>query len=153
MKKTAAILVFLTVIMLLLAYGGDKARAYECKYFSMTLAAGWNAGPLTFGQVSVLSKGKNSPSLYLKFDGDGKAVGTAEGSIGITIKNFRGSPMEDTTIAGIGFKTTTYKNYNGMTQTMNVAYRNGTKITITIEGMNAKGNADIKAMLGTVAFK
>jgi hypothetical protein len=176
MKKTVAVLVLLTVTatMLLLACGGDKGNAgkasasaaavaknataalagksYECKYFSIIRAEGWDAGPLTFGMVNVLPKGKVSPGLYFKFEGNGNAAGTAEGSINTMIQNYGGSPMEDSIIAGIGFKTTTYA-YSGMTQTMHVAYRNGTKITITIEGINAKDNADIKAMLGTMALK
>jgi len=174
MKKTVAVLVFLTVMMVLSSCGGDKAKAgepagsaaavakneiavpaskaYDCKYFTITLAEGWDAGPLTFGMVNVLPKGKVSPGLYFKFEGDGNAAGTAEGSINSMIQNYGGSPMEDITIAGAGFKTTTYT-YSGMTQTMHMAYRNGTKITITIEGVNAKDNTDIKAMLGTVALK
>jgi hypothetical protein len=174
MKKTAAILVFLTAMTLLLACGGEKGaadepagsagtiaknesaaptgKAYDCKYFTMTLAEGWNAGPLTFGMAIVLPKGKVSPGLYFKFEGDGNAAGTAEGSINSMIQNYGGSPMENTAIAGTGFKTTTYT-FSGTTQTMHVAYRNGTKITITIEGVNANDNADIKAMLGTMVLK
>ena len=165
MKKSVAILVFLTVMMVLLSCGKDKAgsvaknesvvftgKAYDCKHFTMTVAEGWEAGPLTFGMVNVLPKGKISPGLYFKFEGDGNAAGTAESSINSMIQNYGGSPMADTTIAGTGFKITTYT-YSGMTQTMHVAYRNGTKITITIEGENAKDNADIKAMLGTVVLK
>lgn len=174
MKKTIAVLIFLTVITVLPSCGGDKGttgesadaagmpakneitapagKAYDCKYFTMTLAEGWDAGPLTFGMVNVLPKGKVSPGLYFKFEGDGNAVGTAEGSINTMIQNYGGSAMEDTVIAGARFKTTTY-NYSGMTQTMHVAYRNGTKITITIEGVGARDNSDIKAMLGTVTLK
>jgi hypothetical protein len=68
------------------------------------------------------------------------------------IADYGGSPMETTLIAGTEFKTTTYS-YSGMTQTMHVAFRNGTKITITIEGAGAKENPDIKAMLASVALK
>jgi hypothetical protein len=174
MKKTVFLFVFLVAIMALLACGGDKTRAgepassvdavtkteaaaptgkaYDCKYFTITLADGWDAGPLTFGMVNVLPKGKVSPGLYFKFEGDGSAVGTAEASISTMIRDYGGSPMEDNTIAGTMFKTTTYT-YNNMTQTMHVAYRNGTKITITIEGAGAKDNPDIKAMLATVVLK
>lgn len=171
MKKTAILLALLGVLFS--CGGGDakagiapgaavvaakkedaapKSNAYDCNYFTMTVSQGWQAGPLTFGMVNVLPRGKVSPGLYFKFEGDGRAAGTAEGSISITIKNYRGSPMEETVIAGTVFKTTTY-NYSGMTQTMNVAYRNGTKITITIEGVNGKDDPDIKAMLATVALK
>jgi hypothetical protein len=174
MKKTVVILVSLTAVLALFSCGGDKAKAgepagaatavtrseaqapagkvYDCKYFSLTLAEGWEAGPLTFGMVNVLPKGKVSPGLYFKFEGDGNAAGTAEGSINSMIQSYGGSPMEDTALAGTGFKTTTY-NYSGMTQTMHVAFRNGTKITITIEGAGAKDNPDIKAMLSTVVLK
>jgi hypothetical protein len=171
MKKTA---ICLMLLALLLSCGGDKASAgettgaapavvenkgaapgggaYGCKYFTMTVSQGWQAGPLTFGMVNVLPVGKVSPGLYFKFEGDGNAAGTAEASINIMIRNYHGSPGEDTVIAGTVFKTTTY-NYNGMTQTMNIAFRNGTKITLTIEGVNGKDDPDIKAMLGTLAFK
>jgi len=174
MKKAFAMLVFLTVPLWMIPHGGDKdaagaasssadavakkeiaapaGKAYDCTYFTLTLAKGWDAGPLTFGMVNVLPKGKVSPGLYFKFEGDGNAAGTAEGSIETMVKNYGGSPMEDSAIAGIGFKTTTYT-YSGMTQTMHVAYRNGTKITITIEGVSAKDNPDIKAMLGSVVLK
>jgi hypothetical protein len=40
-----------------------------------------------------------------------------------------------------------------MTQTMHLGFCNGTKITITIESVNGKENADIKAMLATVVLK
>jgi len=162
MKKTFLILAFLTGLIVLLACCGDKGttgepgnltgKAYDCKYFTMTLAAGWDAGPPTFGMVNVLPLGKISPGLYFKFEGDGNAAGTAEASIASMIQNYGGSPMEDTVIAGTVFKTTTYT-YNNMTQTMHVAYRNGTKITVTIEGAGAGDNADIKGMLATVALK
>jgi hypothetical protein len=36
---------------------------------------------------------------------------------------------------------------------MHVAFRNGTKITITIESVGAKDNPDIKAMLATVVSR
>ena len=174
MKKTMAVLGFLMFMAVLFSCGGDKGavggaagpadavaksevappagKAYDCKYFTMTLAEGWDAGPLTFGMVNVLPKGKVSPGLYFKFEGDGNAAGTAEASIESMIKNYNGAPMTESSIAGTAFKTTTYS-YSGMTQTMHVAYRNGTKITITIEGVGARDNSDIKAMLGTVALK
>jgi len=174
MKKAVTVLVLLIMIMVLFACGDDKAKtdepasstaavaknettptagkAYDCMYFTMTLADGWQAGPLTFGMVNVLPKGKVSPGLYFKFEGDGNAAGTAEASIDTMIKNYGGSPMENTTIAQTGFKTTTYT-YSGMTQTLHVAFRNGTKITITIEGVNAKDNPDIQAMLKSVLLK
>ena len=171
MKKTA---MGLMLLALLFSCGGDKAKAgetagaapaaaeskgaapgggaYGCAYFTMTVSPGWQAGPLTFGMVNVLPIGKVSPGLYFKFEGGGNAAGTAEASINIMIKNYHGSPSEDTVIAGTVFKTTTYT-YNGMTQTMNIAFRNGTKITITIEGVNGKDDPDIKAMLATVVLK
>ncbi len=41
-----------------------------------------------------------------------------------------------------------------MTQTMLVAFRNGTKVTITIEGANGKENPDNPGhMLASVALK
>lgn len=126
--------------------------AYDCKYFGLTLASGWDGTAEKFGMAMVLPKGQVSPGLYFKFEGDGNAAGTAEASINTMIQNYGGSPMESTTIAGIEFKTTTYP-YSGMQQTMYVAYRNGTKITITIEGVGAKDNPDIKAMLATVVLK
>jgi hypothetical protein len=167
MKKTMAALIFLVLMAVLVCCGGEKGAAgtagkkeaapavgtaYDCNYFSMTVAQGWEAGPLTLGMVNVLPKGKVSPGLYFKFEGDGNALGTAEASIDSMIKDYNGSPMADSTIAGIPFKTTTYS-YSGMTQTMYVAFRSGTKVTITIEGANGKDNPDIQAMLASVAFK
>jgi hypothetical protein len=129
-----------------------EGTAYDCQYFSLTLAEGWEASPLNMGMVNVLPKGKTSPGLYFKFEGNGNAAGTAEASIESMIKNYGGSPMESTTIAGVEFKTTTYA-YSGMTQTMHVAFRDGTKITITIEGAGAKDNPDIQAMLASLKLK
>jgi hypothetical protein len=125
---------------------------YGCEKFSLTLAPGWAASPLKIGMVNVLPEGKISPGLYFKFEGEGNAVGTAEGSIEEMIKSYGGSPMESTTIGGLEFKTTTYA-YSGMTQTMHVAFRNGSKTTITIEGSNGKEIPEIKAMLASVAWK
>jgi hypothetical protein len=174
MKKTWALQVFPAAFLLLLACSGDKPQAgepaaaaapvtgsgstvvagkpYDCTYFAMAVADGWEAGPLTFGMVNVLPRGKVSPGLYFKFEGDGNAAGTAEGSIETMVKKYGGSAMEDTMIAGGGFKTTTYS-YSGMTQTMHVAFRNGTKVTITIEGKDAKDNPDIQAMLKSLVLK
>ena len=170
MTKTAIALVSLTLMVLLSACGDKSAsaqpavasgksetptpagKAYDCTYFSMNVAEGWEAGPLTFGMVNVLPKGKVSPGLYFKFEGDGHAAGTVEDSIGSMIQNYGGSPMEDTSIAGTGFKTTTYT-FSGMTQTMYVAYRNGTKITITIEGPQAKDDPAIQTMIASVKLK
>jgi hypothetical protein len=168
MKKTAAAIGFLAFMAVLFSCGGEKAapgaatagqgippasgKAYDCKYFAMTVAAGWDAGPQTFGMVNVLPRGKVSPGLYFKFEGDGNAAGTAEAAIGSMIRNYGGSPMAEGAIAGVPFKVTTYS-YSGMTQTMHVAFRGGTKITITVEGANAGENPDIRAMLATVAFK
>ncbi|MBN2400093.1 MAG: hypothetical protein JXI33_07110 [Candidatus Aminicenantes bacterium] len=166
MNNKMIAMVFLAVLILLPACGGDKdstptavgtettapaGKVYECKYFTMNLAEGWDAGPMTFGMINVLPKGKVSPGLYFKFEGDGNAAGTAESSINSMIENYGGSPMEDSIIAATTFKTTTYA-YRGMTQTMHVAFRNGTKITITIEGPKAKENADIQSMLKTLAL-
>jgi hypothetical protein len=172
MRKISVALVCLAVMVAMTGCGGGKTadqptsagaepqpkkpapagKPYDCQYFSFTVAEGWEAGPLTFGMVNVLPKGQASPGLYFKFEGDGNAVGTAEQSINTMIADYGGSPMETTLIAGTEFKTTTYS-YSGMTQTMHVAFRNGTKITITIEGAGAKENPDIKAMLASVALK
>lgn len=132
---------------------GDAAtgNAYDCKYFTMTVADGWEAGPETFGMVNVLPKGKTSPGLYFKFEGPDMA-GTAEESIDGMIKTYNGTPMESTTIAGIEFKTTTYT-YSNMFQVMHVAYRNGTKITITLEGEGVRDLPEIKSMLESVVLK
>jgi len=173
MKSSFAVLLSIFAIISLAGCGGEKAAepagaaaetaaasaqpaakgaAYDCKYFSLTLADGWEASPLNLGMVNVLPKGKMSPGLYFKFEGDGNAAGTAEGSINAMITNYGGSPMASTTIAGVEFKTTTYA-YSGMTQTMHVAYVKGTKVTITIEGAGAKDNPDIKAMLAGLSLK
>jgi hypothetical protein len=152
MKKTAAALVFLTFMAVWFSCGGDKGaarkeiapaagKAYDCKYFTMTVAEGWEAGPLTFGMVNVLPRGKVSPGLYFKFEGDGNSAGTAEASIAAMIKNYNGTPMAERSIAGTVFKTTTY-NYSGMT-----------KITITIEGANAGNDPGIQSMLASVVLK
>jgi hypothetical protein len=125
---------------------------YDCRHFAMTVATGWEASPEKMGMVNVLPQGKLSPGLYFKFEGDGNAAGAAEASINTMIADYGGSSMESAEIGGVEFKTTTYS-YSGMTQTMYVAFRNGTKITVTIEGEGAKDNADIKAMLATVQFK
>jgi hypothetical protein len=172
-KSSFAVLLSAAAIVLLVGCGGEKAAEpagrtaapaaeaarpaakgapYDCRDFSLTLAEGWEASPLNMGMVNVLPKGKVSPGLYFKFEGDGNAVGTAEASIQSMISGYGGSPMESTTIAGVEFKTTTYS-YSGMTQTMHVAFRDGTKITITIEGAGGKDNADIKAMLATLSLK
>ena len=129
-----------------------KGEAYDCEKFSLTLADGWKAGPLKMGMVNVLPNGKYSPGLYFKFEGNGNAAGTAEASIESMIERYNGSPMESTTIAGIEFKTTTYS-HGGSDQTMHVAFHEGTKITITIEGKDAKNNADIKAMIASLKLK
>lgn len=174
MRMPVTIFLGLTVTLALFSCGGQKAThatdssdtgaaakkesaapagaAYDCKYFGLTLASGWDATAEKFGMAMVLPKGQISPGLYFKFEGEGNAAGTAEESINTMIQNCGGSPMESATVAGIEFKTTTYP-YSGMQQTMYVAYRNGTKITITIEGMGAKDNPDIKAMLATVVLK
>jgi hypothetical protein len=68
------------------------------------------------------------------------------------IKNYNGTPMAERSIAGTVFKTTTY-NYSGMTQAQYVAFRNGTKITITIEGANAGNDPGIQSMLASVVLK
>ncbi len=174
MKKNEFVPVFMAALALMLACGGDggtvspparetsaasqneraapASQAFDCKHFTMTVAEGWQAGPLTFGMVNVLPRGKISPGLYFKFEGDGNAAGTAEASIQSMIRQYGGTPMTSTLIAGAGFKTTTYT-YSGMTQTMHVAFRNGTKISITIEGKEAKDDPAIRAMLGSVILK
>jgi len=129
-----------------------KGAAYDCEYFTMTVASGWEASPENMGMVNILPKGQSSPGLYFKFEGKGNAVGTAEASIESMITRYEGSPMESTTVGGVEFKTTTYV-YGGSAQTMHVAFREGTKITITIEGRDGKDNPDIQAMLGSVSFK
>jgi len=129
-----------------------QGAPYDCKYFSLTLAEGWAATTEKFGMVNILPTGKISPGLYFKFEGEGNAAGTAEASIASMIQTYGGSPVETTTIAGVEFKTTTYT-YSGMEQTMHVAFRQGTKITITIEGLKAKDNPDIKAMLSSFVLK
>lgn len=173
MKSSIAVILSVAAIMSLAGCGGEKAAeptdaaaaapaaaeqpaaggaAYDCDKFSLTLADGWEASPLSMGMVNVLPKGKTSPGLYFKFEGDGNAAGTAEASIQTMISGYGGSPMESTTIAGVEFKTTTYA-FSGSTQTMHVAFRNGTKVTITIEGAGAKDNPDIKAMLASLKLK
>jgi hypothetical protein len=142
----------LSLALAFFAWAQAKPAAYECKYFTMILAAGWQASPERAGLVNVLPAGNVSPGLYFKFEGDGRALGTAEASIGEMIRNYNGSPMSETVIAGARFRSTTYT-YGGMVQTMQVAFRNGTKITVTIEGKGASDNPDIRAMLKSVHFR
>lgn len=131
---------------------GELGKPYDCDKFKIALASGWTASPLNLGMVNVLPEGKITPGLYFKFEGDGNASGTAEASIKSMIKTYGGSPMEATIIGGITFMTTTYT-YNNMTQTMHVAFRNGTKITITIEGAGAKDDVGIQRTLASVVWK
>ncbi|MHB8055964.1 MAG: hypothetical protein ACYDH3_12030 [Candidatus Aminicenantales bacterium] len=172
MKNISSVLVCLVLILAVAACGGKKgeeetasaaapetskdapapAAGYDCAYFTMNVASGWQASPEKLGMVNVLPNGKVSPGLYFKFEGAGNAAGTAEESIATMISSYNGSPMESATIGGVEFKVTTYV-YSGMTQTMSVAFRNGTKITVTTEGPGAKDLPEIKAMLSTVQFK
>ena len=128
------------------AMGSD----YDCKYFSMKIAQGWEAGPETYGMVNVLPKGQVSPGLYFKFEPN--SLGTAEQSIENMIKDYKGSPMKNVVIAGAQFAATTYT-YNNSPQTMYVAYYNGAKVTITIEGERAQDIPVFKAMLDTLELK
>lgn len=118
----------------------------------MTVAKGWAASPLNMGMVNVLPEGKTSPGLYFKFEGEGHAVGTADESIETMITQYQGSAKETASFGGVEFKSTTYTS-NGSTQTMYVAFRDGTKITVTLEGDGAKDNPDIHAMLAGLSFK
>lgn len=132
---------------------GDAAMgdAYDCKYFTMTVADGWEAGPEQLGMVNVLPKGKISPGLYFKFEGP-YTTGTSEDSINAMIKDYNGTPMESTTIAGVEFKTTTYV-FRNMFQVMHIAQRGGTKVTITLEGEGVRDLPEIKSMLESVVLK
>lgn len=129
-----------------------RGTPYECADFKMIVAEGWQASPQTMGMVNVLPLGKTSPGLYFKFEGNGIAAGTAEASIENMISGYGGSPMESARIGGQEFKSTTY-NYSGMTQTIYIAFRNGTKITITMEGTGAGDNPAIRQMLESLSFK
>jgi hypothetical protein len=165
-KKLSSLIVCLALIGAVAACGGKKGEdtavaqapqaaagtTYDCADFTMTVASGWQASPENLGMVNVLPAGKISPGLYFKFEGSGNAVGTAEESINTMIANYGGSPMESVTIGGVEFKATTYA-YSGMTQTMFVAFRNGTKITITTEGPGARDLPEFKAMISSVQFK
>ena len=169
MRKFSTIIMCLALTAAVTACGGQKAEEgaaaepakakaaakgtpYECDDFTMTVSEGWQASPQTSGMVNVMPQGRYSPGLYFKFEGSGNAVGTAEESIESMITRYEGSPMESTTIGNVEFKSTTYT-YGGANQTMHVAFREGTKITITIEGADAKDNPDIKTMLASVVFK
>lgn len=171
MQKSILFIACFSLMILMVACGGEKAAEapaetiaaptqtpapvaadVDNRYFSLKLADGWKAGPLTSGMVNILPQGKYSPGLYFKFEGDGNAMGTAEASIQAMIGEYSGSPMEDVMIAGTTFKSTTYT-YGGSPQTMHVAFRDGTKVTITIEGKDGKDNPDIQAMLKTLVLK
>lgn len=173
MKKSVLLIACFSLMILMVACGGEKAVEapaensvaptqasapspiipdVDNRYFSLKLAEGWKAGPLTSGMVNILPQGKYSPGLYFKFEGDGNAAGTAEASIKAMISEYSGSPMEDAVFAGTTFKSTTYT-YGGSPQTMHVAFRDGTKVTITIEGKDGKDNPDIQAMLKTLVLK
>lgn len=169
MKRLITLFVVVLGLAVLVACGGEKAvtgtaggtaetaapagETVDNELLAMTLADGWKAGPVTRGMVNVLpADGRTSPGLYFKFEGHGNAAGTAEASIQSMIDNYNGSPMLGTMIAGIPFKTTTYT-FSKSVQTMHVAFREGTKITITIEGEGAKDNPDIQAMLNSLKIK
>lgn len=168
MKKTVLMSVFASFLVLLAACGGssaapapDKApqetvqssgEAYDCQAFSMTVAEGWVAGPLNMGMVNVLPKGKSSPGLYFKFEGNGNAAGSAEASMENMVKSYNGTILPDVTVSGQVFKGVSY-NYGGSSQTMLVAFIDGTKVTLTIEGSGAWENPDIQKMLKSVSLK
>ncbi len=118
----------------------------------MFAASGWQASPENLGVVNVFPTDKNSPGLHFKFEGNGNAAGTAEGAIISMISGYNGSPMRSATIDGVEFKTMTYT-HGGRTQPVHAAFRNVTRITITMEGVGAKDLSKIKAVLPTVLFK
>jgi len=125
--------------------------AYDGKYFSMTVASGWVSEPQNGGRVIFLPKDGWIPKIGFDFEDMGDGPGTAEEAVKAIIARFDGSPMESTEIGGVEFKTTTYK-FAGSTLTTHIAFRKGTKINITIEDDDAE-DPDIRAMLGSVAFK
>ena len=134
------------------AVPASNGTVYDCPAFSMILAEGWQAGPLTLGMVNVLPKGKTSPGLYFKFEGNGNAAGSAEASINNMVKQYGGTVLADQIVSGQLFKGVGYT-FGGSSQTMLVAFIRGTKVTLTIEGEGAWENPDIRAMLKSVKIK
>ncbi len=172
MKKMVFFCALALLLFLLPACGGDApapapapatntaartipsstGEAYVCPAFSMTVAEGWTAGPLNMGMVNVLPKGKNSPGLYFKFEGNGNALGSAEASMENMVKNYNGTAMADVTVSGQVFKRVSYS-HGGSSQNMLVAFIHGTKVTLTVEGDGAWENPDIQNMLKSVVLK
>ena len=165
MRKCAVVIGCLAVIFAATGCGGkgtpaDSAHApaaavdgvYDGEFFTMTLASGWEAAPQTRGSVTVVPKDAWVPKLSFDFEDKGDAPGTAEEAVEAIIARFEGSPMESTEIGGVEFKTTTYI-FAGSTLTTHVAFRQGTKISISIEHDDAGDNPDIQTMLDSVSPK
>lgn len=133
--------------------GGE---AFENAFFKATITDGWTVfDDSKVKMMRIYPKNDTSmyaPTIHLKFEGNGNWPGTPEGAITDFAKNYKGSAAQKEVINGLEYYKTTYE-YGGHKQTMMVAKKDGSKITISLVGADYDTNPAIPQILKTIVIK
>ena len=136
-----------------------KGSVFENDFFKADIPEGWTV--FDDSKVAMMriypekDKSVFAPTIHLKFEGKkaGRSEwsGTPEQSIADMAKNYKGTAPEKVVINGVEYYKTTY-DYGGK-QTMMVARKDGTKITVTLVGRDYHKNPTIEEILKTISYK
>ncbi len=166
MKKNGMLMLgLLAICMMFAACGGGGAaeaqgKAFESKYFKVTLMPGWTVFEDTKLPVARIypekDTGMYAPTIHLKFEGPLSGhyewAGTPDKAIADMSKSYGGSAPEKEVIGGLEYYKTTYT-FSNMKQTMYIAKKDGTKVSLTLVGTDYDKLPEIPAMVKTIAVK
>ncbi|MFC2146590.1 hypothetical protein ACFLRT_04425 [Acidobacteriota bacterium] len=133
-----------------------NGEVFENDYFKATIPVGWTVfDDSKLAMMQIYPKGDTSmyrTTIHLKFEGKGNWHGTPEQSIASMASSYNGTAPEKIVINGTEYYKTTYE-YSGHKQTMMVAKKDGSKITVTMVGKDYDKNPDIPKILETISYK
>jgi len=113
----------------------------------------WLKDDSRIGMMMILPETGNpeKSGVYLKFEGP-NWTGTPEESIAEMAKNYQGTPPQSVVCNGRTFVQTSYE-YSGSKQTMMIAKKDGTKITVTLEGAEHASSPAVRQILESLVVK
>lgn len=132
------------------------ANTFENSFFKADIPAGWTVFDDSKVKMMRIYPEKDTsifaPTIHFKFEGSGKWGSTPEQAIKEMAGNYEGSAPEKEIINGVEYWKTMYE-YGGQKQTMYVAKKDGTKITVTVVGRDYEKLPEIMKTLSTVSYK
>jgi hypothetical protein len=128
-----------------------KGETYENSKFSITVPDGWVITYKTESSVWMNTKDEVF-GIIVEISRNNVNEADIKAEVEELIKSKNGTPLEEVTMLGIKFFTTSVID-GSLDQTAYVGVRNGERVSIVLAGKDHKNNNEMKSMVESIKFK